>query len=56
MSIPQSENNAGQSKPVETTSQKTAEKAIYFCPMDNDVVSDKPEKCPKCGMDLIKKQ
>ena len=26
--------------------------AIYQCPMDKDVTSDKPGKCPKCGMDL----
>ena len=25
----------------------------YYCPMDKDVVSDKPGKCPKCGMDLV---
>ncbi len=29
--------------------------AVYYCPMDTDVVSDKPGKCPKCGMDLIPK-
>jgi RND family efflux transporter MFP subunit len=28
---------------------------LYTCPMDwhADVVSDKPGKCPKCGMDLV---
>jgi RND family efflux transporter, MFP subunit len=28
---------------------------LYTCPMDShaDVVSDKPGKCPKCGMDLV---
>ena len=26
----------------------------YTCPMHPDVVSNKPGKCPKCGMDLIK--
>ncbi len=56
MSTPRSEDKAVQSKPVETTSQKTTEKAVYFCPMDAEVVSNKPGKCPKCGMDLIKKQ
>jgi Cu+-exporting ATPase len=24
----------------------------YFCPMDSDVVSDRPGPCPKCGMAL----
>lgn len=26
--------------------------AFYTCPMDPDVISDKPGECPKCGMDL----
>jgi hypothetical protein len=29
--------------------------AIYTCPMHSDVTSDKEGKCPKCGMDLVKK-
>jgi len=30
----------------------------YTCPMQEhaDVVSDKPGKCPKCGMDLVAKK
>ena len=31
---------------------KPAPAAKYFCPMDPDVVSDKPGSCPKCGMAL----
>lgn len=27
----------------------------YTCPMHPEVVSDKPGKCPKCGMDLVPK-
>ncbi|MDR3696280.1 heavy metal-binding domain-containing protein [Mucilaginibacter sp.] len=30
-------------------------KVLYTCPMDADVLSDKPGKCPKCGMTLVKK-
>jgi ribosomal protein S27AE len=25
---------------------------LYTCPMDN-VISTKPGKCPKCGMDMV---
>ncbi|MEO8772260.1 MAG: DUF6799 domain-containing protein [Ferruginibacter sp.] len=28
----------------------------YTCPMHPEVISDKPGKCPKCGMALIKKK
>ena len=28
----------------------------YTCPMHPDVVTDKPGKCPKCGMDLVEKK
>lgn len=35
--------------------QAEAAKDIYTCPMPEDsVFSDKPGKCPKCGMDLVK--
>ena len=29
---------------------------IYTCKMHPEVTSDKPGKCPKCGMDLVKKE
>jgi hypothetical protein len=28
----------------------------YTCTMHPEVVSDKPGKCPKCGMDLVAKK
>lgn len=31
-------------------------KATYVCPMHSEVSSDKPGKCPKCGMDLVPKK
>jgi len=30
----------------------SAHKAMYVCPMHPEETSDKPGKCPKCGMDL----
>lgn len=34
----------------------TAIAQAYTCPMHPDVVSDKPGKCPKCGMNLVEKK
>jgi len=36
--------------------EQTAEKIQYTCPMHPEVIQDKPGKCPKCGMDLVKKE
>ena len=38
-----------------TDAKQTVEKTVYTCPMHSDVTSDKPGKCPKCGMTLVKK-
>jgi Cu(I)/Ag(I) efflux system membrane fusion protein len=36
-------------------SENSAQKEVYTCPMPQDsVFSDKPGKCPKCGMTLVK--
>ena len=45
----------GDSAPQPTPSAKqNAEQAQkYTCPIHSDVVSDKPDKCPKCGMTLV---
>src|SRR5574337_1257764 len=40
--------NNSTSKKIEATT------AVYTCPMHPEVKSDKPGKCPKCGMNLVK--
>jgi len=42
-------------KNPEKYTQKKETKAVYTCPMHPEVKSDKPGKCPKCGMALQKK-
>ena len=34
----------------------TAEKSSYTCPMHVEIVQDKPGKCSKCKMNLVKKE
>jgi hypothetical protein len=29
---------------------------MYTCTMHNEVLSNKPGKCPKCGMTLVKQK
>lgn len=45
---------AHEKKRVPASSHKTTPKVDYTCPMHPEVHSDKPGKCPKCGMDLVK--
>ena len=33
---------------------RVAENDTYTCQMHPEVISDKPGKCPKCGMNLVK--
>jgi len=39
----------------DTAMMKTAA-VVYTCKMHPEVISDKPGKCPKCGMDLVRKE
>ena len=43
-----------QTEPTSTGTKET-HAMQYYCPMHPEVVTDAPGKCPKCGMDLIKK-
>ena len=45
-----SEVNAGNQQ-----KKKVPVKVVYTCPMHQEVLKDKPGKCPKCGMTLVKK-
>ena len=36
--------------------QKMMSDEVYTCTMHNEVMSEKPGKCPKCGMTLVKKK
>jgi len=52
------ESGQARTPPVDTAlSAQTVQPAaaVYYCPMDPEIVSDKPAKCSKCGMDLIEK-
>ena len=42
-------------KKMETKKTKKMAVMNYNCPMHPEVASDKPGKCSKCGMDLVKK-
>ena len=41
--------------PEKYTQKKAESQAVYTCPMHPEVKSDKPGKCPQCGMNLEKK-
>ena len=51
-----------QKSPATTTQQQKAMpatkavKVVYTCPMHKEVSMDKPGKCPKCGMKMVKKE
>ena len=41
---------------VEMEDEKMKSMAMYACPMHPEIRSDKPGKCSKCGMALVKKK
>jgi hypothetical protein len=42
-------------KQTSTKTEMANESVYYTCPMHPEIKSDKPGKCPKCGMTLEKK-
>jgi hypothetical protein len=36
------------------TAAGASAEARYTCPMHPEIAQDKPGKCPKCGMNLVK--
>lgn len=45
--------NSNTSDNIDKSEQSTG--LVYTCPMDPEVISDKPGKCPKCKMELVLK-
>ena len=43
-------------KPVKKKNDRSTSSVTYTCTMHPEIVSDKPGKCPKCGMKLVKVQ
>ena len=41
---------------AEPASKSETKKVVYTCSMHPEVESDKPGKCPKCGMELEEKK
>ncbi len=53
MSTPGADTNSAPVKTDASSDEEPAAKQLYTCPMHPDVISDKPGKCPKCGMTLV---
>ncbi len=49
-------NQTSDRKLTETNSEEKEAVKTYSCSMHPEVISDKPGKCPKCGMKLIEKR
>ncbi len=39
-----------------TNTEQLAKDEMYTCTMHNEVMSDHPGECPKCGMKLVKQK
>ncbi|WP_209913478.1 multicopper oxidase domain-containing protein [Chryseobacterium jejuense] len=43
-------------QPQISSLSKTKSQTTYTCPMHPEIISDRPGKCPKCGMELVEKE
>ena len=39
---------------MENNNNISSQIEMFTCPMHNEILSDNPGKCPKCGMTLLK--
>jgi membrane fusion protein, copper/silver efflux system len=53
MASPETATNTTSGNASSPVNAKAAAKQLYTCPMHPEVISDKPGKCPKCGMTLV---
>ncbi len=47
---------ACKNKDDKTATEQLAKDEMYTCTMHNEVMSDHPGECPKCGMKLVKQK
>jgi len=47
---------SGQHKTMGVNLESKKDSIYYTCPMHPEIHSDKPDRCPKCGMNLIQKK
>ncbi len=50
------DNKANTEQDNKTGSEQLAKDEMYTCTMHNEVMSDHPGDCPKCGMKLVKQK
>ena len=53
MAPPGAAANSATANTNSASNTQPANKQLYTCPMHPDVISDKPGKCPECGMNLV---